>query len=161
MTIESHSDDRTGKLQPVFEPAEGAVGFFMNRLAFQTDVADVHAAMESGSPTFLLVDTRGEASWEQGRVPGALHLPTREIASRAPGLLDPDIPVVTYCWGPGCDGATRGALEFARLGHRVKEMIGGYEYWVREGFAVESDLGLERRAADPLTAPPGAVTCDC
>jgi rhodanese-related sulfurtransferase len=41
--------------------------------------------------------------------------------------------VVTYCWGPGCNGATRAALAFARLGYPVKEMIGGYEYWVREG----------------------------
>ena len=42
-----------------------------------------------------------------------------------------------YCWGPGCNGATRAALEFARLGHPVKEMLGGFEYWVREGLPLE------------------------
>ncbi|MFD6734648.1 rhodanese-like domain-containing protein, partial [Micromonospora aurantiaca] len=57
-----------------------------------------------------------------GHLPGAVHLPTAEIAARAGELVPPDATVVTYCWGPGCDGATRAALEFARLGRPVKEM---------------------------------------
>ncbi len=70
--------------------------------------------------------------------------------------------MVTYCWGPGCNGATRAALEFARLGYPVKEMLGGYEYWVREGFPVVSAAGLTRQTADPLTAPVNtAISCDC
>jgi len=32
-------------------------------------------------------------------------------------------------------------------------MIGGIEYWIREGFAVETSDGLVTRPADPLTAP--------
>ena len=56
-----------------------AVAFFASRLAFQTDVADVHAAFASGDPGFALVDSRGSAAWTQGRIPGALHLPTAEI----------------------------------------------------------------------------------
>ena len=52
-----------------------------------------------------------------------------------------EVLVVTYCWGPGCNGATRAALEFAKLGYQVKEMLGGYEYWVREGFTFETSAG--------------------
>ena len=48
------------------------------------------------------------------------------------------MPVVTYCWGPGCNGATRAALALAELGYQVKEMLGGFEYWAREGFAYET-----------------------
>jgi rhodanese-related sulfurtransferase len=70
------------------------------------------------------------------------------------------VAVVTYCWGPGCNGATRAALEFAKLGYPVKEMIGGFEYWVREGAPVETADGIERRLSDPLTAPRG-VACAC
>ena len=40
-------------------------------------------------------------------------------------------------------------------------MIGGIEYWIREGFAVETAEGLERRPADPLTAPAGSDVCAC
>ncbi len=141
-------------------PAEAAA-FYRSRLAFQTDVSDVHAAIESGTPGFVLVDSRSVAAWEQGHIPGAVHLPTARIAADANDLIEPSTPVVTYCWGPGCNGATRAALAFAMLGYPVKEMIGGIEYWVREGFAVETSQGTKRSPADPLTAPLDAATCHC
>jgi rhodanese-related sulfurtransferase len=145
---------------PPAAPAD-AVSFFTARLTFQADVSDVQASLASGTPGFVLVDSRGEQAWRQGHVPGALHLPTAGIPLRAAGLLDLDVPVITYCWGPGCDGATRAALALAQLGYQVKEMIGGIEYWIREGLAVETAHGRERRPADPLTAPAGVITCDC
>ena len=132
-----------------------AVVFFAARLAFQTDVADVHAALATGDPGFVLVDSRSGAGWAQGRIPGAVHLPTAAVPERAPGMLDPAVPVVTYCWGPGCNGATRAALALARLGYAVREMLGGLEYWTREGFPVETDAGRTSGAPDPLTAPCG------
>ncbi|AXB43746.1 rhodanese-like domain-containing protein [Amycolatopsis albispora] len=138
-----------------------AVSYFATQLRFRTDAADVHAALESGTPGFTLLDSRGDVAWAQGRIPGALHLPTAEIARRGLDLLDPTLPVVTYCWGPGCDGATKAALAVAKLGFHVKEMIGGIEYWIREGFGVETDDGIVRRPADPLTSPTAGVTCDC
>ena len=141
-------------------PAEAAA-FFTARLTFQADVSDVHVALESGDPGFVLVDSRGDAAWAQGRIPGAVHLPTADIPARANRLLDVTVPVITYCWGPGCNGATRSALALARLGYRVKEMIGGIEYWIREGFPVATDSGLVQQVPDPLTTPAGAVTCSC
>ncbi len=132
---------------------------FAAKLRYETDVSDIHARLEAGD-NFVLVDSRGIESWAQGRVPRARHLPTREIADRALAEIPVDVPVVTYCWGPGCNGATRAALEFAKLGYHVQEMIGGYEYWVREGFAFETHAGLQPGKVDPLTAPP-AVACAC
>jgi rhodanese-related sulfurtransferase len=72
-----------------------------------------------------------------------------------------DTPVVVYCWGPGCNGATKAALAFAEAGYAVREMLGGFEYWAREGLPVENDEGPILRAPDPLTAPLGSVVCDC
>jgi rhodanese-related sulfurtransferase len=118
-------------------PAQAA-DYFAARLSFETDVSDVQADLKSGRPGLVVVDVRGIDGWDRGHVPQAIHLPWREIEARAPELVPVDALVVTYCWGPGCNGATRGALEFARLGYRVKEMIGGYEYWVREGRPVVS-----------------------
>ncbi|MFD3910229.1 rhodanese-like domain-containing protein [Streptomyces sp. NPDC058603] len=145
---------------PPAHPAD-AVTFFEGRLSFQADVSDVRASLLSGHAGFVLIDSRGVAGWQQAHIPGALHLPTADIPARAAALLDPALPVITYCWGPGCDGATRSALALARLGYRVKEMIGGIEYWIREGFPVRTPDGVEQRQADPLTAPPGAITCAC
>lgn len=142
-------------------PAEAAA-YFRASLAFHADVSDVAAALATdGDPGFVLVDTRSTESWDQGHIPGAVHLPTALIAEEAGRLLDPAVPVVTYCWGPGCNGATRAALALAELGHHVKEMLGGFEYWVREGFAYETWQGSEHRAADPLTAPLDAADCGC
>ncbi len=145
-----------------------AVAYFAARLLFETDVSDVHADLESGQlgRAFILVDTRSDESWEQGRIPGAIHLPTRLITRRAAAgtlvpLLPAGIPVVTYCWGPGCNGATKAALELATLGYPVKEMIGGFEYWVREGFAYDSEQGRRNPVTDPLTAPVGRPSCAC
>ena len=135
------------------------VAHFAARLACETDVSDVHAALDAGED-FVLVDSRGVEAWTQGRIPGATHLPTREIAQRALAEIPIGTPVVTYCWGPGCNGATRAAHEFALLGYPVKEMLGGFEYWAREGFGVETDDGVRPGTVDPLTAPRG-VACAC
>ncbi|MFE2629902.1 rhodanese-like domain-containing protein [Streptomyces sp. NPDC059374] len=142
-------------------PSEAAAHFRAS-LAFHADVSDVAAALAAGTdPGFVVVDSRSTESWDQGHVPGAVHLPTALIPEQAGDLLDPSVPVVTYCWGPGCNGATRAALALAELGYRVKEMLGGFEYWVREGFEYETWQGRERRPADPLTAPSGDGNCGC
>jgi rhodanese-related sulfurtransferase len=137
-----------------------AVAHFASKLQFETDPSDVHADLEDGE-RFVLIDSRGDLAWAQGRVRGALHMPTVHIAQRAPEEIPLDTPVVVYCWGPGCNGATRAALAFATLGYRVREMIGGYEYWAREGYPTENDRGAIDRPVDALTAPVGAISCDC
>ncbi|UUS34686.1 MULTISPECIES: rhodanese-like domain-containing protein [Streptomyces] len=146
---------------PPAAPAAAAAHFAAS-LAFHTDVSDVAAALAAdGDPGFVVLDSRSTEAWEQGHVPGAVHLPTALVAEHAERLLDRAVPVVTYCWGPGCNGATRAALALAERGFRVKEMLGGFEYWVREGFPYETREGRRHREADPLTAPAGADACGC
>src|SRR6185436_8289281 len=84
----------------------------------------------------------------QGRIVGAVHIPYRDIATRAPLELNLSVPVVVYCWSPGCNAGAKGAREFALLGYTVREMIGGYEYWVREGQPTENDEGALPRVFD-------------
>lgn len=43
----------------------------------------------------------------------------------------------------------------------MKELLGGFEYWVREGFAFETRQSPERRDADQLTGPVEAEDCGC
>jgi rhodanese-related sulfurtransferase len=134
---------------------------FRAKLDFETDVSDVAAALDTADPGFVLIDSRGEPAWAQGRIPGALHLPTGDIPARAAALIPAGTPVVTYCWGPGCNGATRAAVEFAQLGYPVKEMIGGFEYWAREGFPVATDDGTRPGRPDSLTTVVSAARCAC
>jgi rhodanese-related sulfurtransferase len=125
-----------------------ALSYYSAKLALETDASDVYAAQKDGE-RFVLVDVRGDEAWAQGRIRGAIHMPYREIAERAPREIDASTPVVVYCWSPGCNAGAKGALEFAKLGYSVKEMIGGYEYWVREGQPTENDEGALPRVFDP------------
>ncbi|MEO2132947.1 rhodanese-like domain-containing protein [Microbacterium sp.] len=125
-----------------------ALSYFTGKLAHETDASDVYAAQRDGQ-AFVLVDVRGADAWAQGHPVGAVHIPYREIAERAPTEIPLTTPVVVYCWSPGCNAGAKGAVEFARLGYSVKEMIGGYEYWVREGLPTENAQGALPRVFDP------------
>ncbi|GAA1856385.1 rhodanese-like domain-containing protein [Myceligenerans crystallogenes] len=133
-----------------------AVAHFERRIAFETDVSDVYVALKAGPAPFTLVDVRSPEAWDAGHLPGAIHLPGGKVRLRAEQTIPRDKPVVVYCWGPGCNGATKAALELARQGYEVKEMIGGFEYWAREGFAYESAAGDVQPVPDPLTVVPPA-----
>jgi len=132
-------------------PAE-VLAYFQKKLDVETDPSDVYAAQRAGE-AFVLVDVRDQAAWDQGHAAGAVHLPHREIAERALREIPIGTPVVVYCWSPGCNGGARGAVEFAKLGYSVREMIGGYEYWAREGMPVDSATGPLPRMFDPLVMP--------
>ncbi|MEV4255205.1 rhodanese-like domain-containing protein [Spirillospora sp. NPDC049652] len=140
---------------------DAAVRFFAARVAFETDPSDVFHQLADATEPIVVVDTRAQVAWDMGHAAGAVHLPRAEIAARHAELLDRDASVVVYCWGPGCNGGVKAALELAELGYRVKEMIGGFEYWAREGYPVETAAGVSRRSPDPLTAPVAGVTCAC
>lgn len=130
-----------------------AIDFFAAKLTFETDPSDLAAARASGEAP-LVLDVRSTAAWNQGRIPGAVHVPNEDLASRILDIApDKRSSIVVYCWGPGCNGSTRGALTLASLGYtQVRELIGGFEYWAREGLAVISDKGRSRQEPDPLTA---------
>jgi rhodanese-related sulfurtransferase len=124
--------------------------YYATKLAAETDASDAYAAQQRGERV-VIVDVRSDEAWAQGRVAGAVHMHYSEIAARAPQEVAKDAPVIVYCWSPGCNAGAKGASEFAALGYDVKEMIGGFEYWVREGYPVEDADGVHRRPVDPLT----------
>lgn len=115
---------------------EEAREFFARRLACETDAADVGSALRAGTVDFMLVDCRSPAAYAKAHVPGAINVPHAEIDDERAAALPAGL-LVTYCWGPGCNAATRGAVKLAAAGREVKEMLGGFEYFVREGWEVE------------------------
>jgi rhodanese-related sulfurtransferase len=113
---------------------------FASLLAYETDCWDVHAALETGHPDFVLLDVRGPDSFAAGHVDGATNLPYRRIVDSNLADYPPETLFVVYCAGPHCNAADKAALRLARLGRRVKKMIGGITGWRDEGF----DLVTER-----------------
>ena len=120
-------------------PAAGsaaALAHFQASLQFETDCSDVAAALASGAPGFVLLDVRSPALFAQGHLPGALNLPHGKIVASKLAGYPRDTLFVTYCAGPHCNGAARGALRLAQLERPVKLMIGGITGWLDEGFTL-------------------------
>ncbi|MFB9328983.1 rhodanese-like domain-containing protein [Paenibacillus aurantiacus] len=114
---------------------------YMNKLAMETDVADVHYDRQHGLDDFVLIDVRSSKAYEECHIPGAINLPSGQISEETTAALATDRTIVVYCWGPACNGATKGAARLSALGFRVKEMLGGIEYWRKEGNEVTGTLG--------------------
>nr|WP_239528521.1 rhodanese-like domain-containing protein [Microbacterium esteraromaticum] len=116
-------------------------------MAFEIDVVAAAAAVDAGEA--VLVDTRRQESWDHGHIAGALHLPKATMDA-----LIAELPrhrtLIVYGWGPGCNGATATARELLAAGLDTRELLGGYEYWVRNGFPIEKDGVTSRHDTDPL-----------
>lgn len=115
-------------------PAELAVAHFEADFTFATDCWDVHEAMTSTAPGFVLVDVRGPALFARGHVAGAINIPHGKLIESRLAEYARDTLFVVYCAGPHCNGAARGALRLAKLGRPVKLMAGGITGWLDEGF---------------------------
>ena len=132
-------------------PPEIAHAHFLTRLAVETDAADVAADLAAGDPPYTVVDVRGAASYARGHIPGAVNAPSGAIDAATAASL-PDGLLVVYCWGPGCNGAQKAGAALAGHGRQVKEMLGGFEYWIREGHPVEgTDAAALAAEATPAT----------
>ncbi|HEY0819807.1 MAG TPA: rhodanese-like domain-containing protein [Rhizobacter sp.] len=117
--------------------AHRAVEHFQSALEFETDCWDVHHAISTGQQDFVLLDVRSPELYARGHVPGALNLPHGKIVESKMADWPADTLFVTYCAGPHCNGGHKGALRLARLGRKVKLMIGGVTGWLDEGFSLK------------------------
>ncbi len=127
-----------------------AEALFARRLALETDCADVQAALHGPETLdFVLLDVRGPNAYAAGHVPGALNLPHAELTADRMAAWPMETVFVVYCAGPHCNGADRAGLRLARLGRRVKLMLGGITGWQDEGFALE--VGRTERTVQPGT----------
>lgn len=114
-------------------PSEDARKHFAAEFTFETDCWDVHDAL-SKNADFVLLDVRSPSLYAAGHVPGAVLLPHGKITSSKMSAWPENTLFVTYCAGPHCNGAARGALRLAELGRPVKIMAGGITGWLDEGF---------------------------
>lgn len=128
----------------------GAASHALMMLSHYTDPSDLHADMEAGCDAFLVVDARSRESYAQAHIPGAINFSHREMDEQTIRRLPKDLLIVTYCDGMGCNASTKAALKLSRFGFQVKELIGGIDWWVRDGYAVTQDV-------EPKSGP----SCGC
>ena len=98
-----------------------------------------------------MVDGRSTEAYAQEHIPGALSLPHRSIDADTTASLDGSRTYVCYCDGIGCNASTKTALRLLMLGFEVHELIGGLDWWKRDGYATEGQ--------DPQ--PGKEIDCGC
>jgi rhodanese-related sulfurtransferase len=116
---------------------EAAMTHFSEEFSFETDCWDVHDSLARGAD-FVLLDVRSPALFAKSHVSGAINLPHGKITQNRMMEWPQETIFVTYCAGPHCNGAARGALRLARLGRPVKIMAGGLTGWIDEGFELQT-----------------------
>lgn len=114
----------------------GQIDHYARKLAFEIDSWDLSEALKAGE-NIVVIDARSAAAYGHEHIPGAVSLPHRSMTAESTSHLDRAALMVTYCDGIGCNASTRGALNLSRLGFRVKELIGGLDWWKRDGYKTE------------------------
>lgn len=88
----------------------------------------------------LVLDVRDKASFDAGRIPGALNIPLLEVEKRIEEIKTKAAgrPIVAYCACPAEHTAAEAGLVLHKHGLTdVRVLIGGYPDWVRSGGKVE------------------------
>jgi len=117
---------------------EQAQAHFLNKLTIETDPSDVYTDIKNNQAEFILVDVRSPKDYASSHALGAINIPHVTINEQSMANFSKGKLLVVYCWGPGCNGATKAAAKLSALGFPVKEMIGGIEYWAdKERYPVE------------------------
>jgi len=115
---------------------DSQIKHYSDKLEFETDSWDLRAALDKGE-RIIVVDARSAQSYQEERIAGAVNIPHRTMTEESTRHLDRDALYVIYCDGIGCNASTKGALNMTRLGFRVKELMGGLDWWKRDGYKTE------------------------
>src|SRR5439155_24980583 len=112
---------------------ERAVRHFQDKLDFEMGPMGIKHSQEP----LQIIDLRTRELFEKGHVPGAINIQMEELESKFPSLKK-DVTTVVYCYTITCHLATKAALLLAENGFPVKELIGGWEEYVKSEQPVES-----------------------
>jgi molybdopterin/thiamine biosynthesis adenylyltransferase len=118
----------------------------LQRVKAEIDEIDAPGArelLETAQPP-LLVDVRRRDEWDEGHIPGAVHIPRGSLESRIERAApDRGRPIVVYC-SVG-ERSAFAARTLGELGYEdVRSLAGGFTDWKRNGFPAQVDRALDR-----------------
>ena len=102
----------------------------------------------------LLLDVREQDEWQEGHLPGAIHVARGNLESRDRGDSSPTAPARSSSTAPSAHARRSPPSRSPSSATRTSSsMIGGFTDWKRNGYAFRRRASLTRRAARPLLAP--------
>ena len=85
-----------------------------------------------------LVEVLQASAYEKEHLPGAINIPLKHLGVEAPTALDPDRPVIVYCYDLQCDLSPRAAARLDTLGFsRVYDYVAGKADWGSFGLPLD------------------------
>jgi molybdopterin/thiamine biosynthesis adenylyltransferase len=112
------------------------------------EIEEIGAAEARERDSALFLDVREQNEWDEGVLPGAVHIPRGELEQRIEGLVpDRSREIVVYCAGGSRSAFATKSL--AELGYEnVVNLAGGFTDWKRNGYPVETprSLSADQRA---------------
>jgi adenylyltransferase/sulfurtransferase len=107
----------------------------------EIDAVRASELRETESPVF--VDVRERTEWDEGHVPGAVHVPKSHLESRIEQAVpDRDATVVVYCASGSRSVFAAKTLEELGYEH-VVSLSGGFTDWKRNGFPFDLPRSLD------------------
>lgn len=131
-------EDSTSDRSDVSGEQREQLTYYQEKLAYEIDSADLEAALEDGQE-LVVVDGRSREAYEMEHIPGAISIPHRSISQESLASFSRAPIYVAYCDGIGCTASTKTAIKLATSGFRVKELIGGLDWWKRDGHATHGE----------------------
>jgi molybdopterin/thiamine biosynthesis adenylyltransferase/rhodanese-related sulfurtransferase len=116
----------------------------LQQIKGEIDEIDVSRARELfAEADAAVVDVRERDEWEEGHIPGAVHIPRGSLESRIESAVpDRSQTVVVYCAGGSRSAFAAKTLEELGYGN-VLSLIGGFTDWKRNGFPFELPRSLD------------------
>lgn len=115
--------------------------FYKAKLEYETDAWDLSLTLKVRGDT-VVIDARSEEAYAVEHIPSAISFPHRTMTEESVSLLDRTKTYITYCDGIGCNASTKAALKLSQMGFTVKELLGGLDWWKRDGYSTEGSAGV-------------------
>jgi sulfur-carrier protein adenylyltransferase/sulfurtransferase len=116
----------------------------------EVDPREVHDQLENGNGNRpVVVDVREQHEFEEGHIPGAVHVPRGHLETRIENAVrDREQPVVLYCASGNRSAFAADTLQRGLGYEDVSSMTGGITLWKDRGFDVDVPRALtaEQRA---------------
>lgn len=116
------------------------LSYYQKKLAYETDSWDLYLALKNNK-NVVVVDGRSKDAYQREHIPGAINHPHKEICFNNTEQLDKTKVYICYCDGIGCNASTKTAMKLIVLGFQVKELLGGLDWWKRDGYSTEGNEG--------------------
>ncbi len=102
----------------------------------KSEISEIDAKAALSTPGAIWIDIREADEWQEGHLPGAVHVPRGNLESRVEGVApDKTQPVILYC--AAANRSAFAAKTLAELGYEdVYSLTGGFTDWKRNGLEI-------------------------